>query len=210
MFILELVKLELGPLGTNCYILYDQSYNALIFDPGGDSTKLQDLIEKKHLKPIAILLTHAHFDHIGAVDDIRDRYNIPVYLHESEKEWLMDAQLNGSARFPVTEVSTHPSDKYLTPGKLELASFEVEVRHTPGHSPGGVAFVLHKGKIVIGGDSLFQNGIGRTDLYGGNMEQLINSIREQFLTLDNDYTVYPGHGPETTIKCERENNPFLK
>ncbi|MDL4841552.1 MBL fold metallo-hydrolase [Aquibacillus rhizosphaerae] len=206
---MKLEKIPLGPLGTNCYVVHNDK-QAIIFDPGGESGKLIDLINEKNLKPIAVCLTHAHFDHIGAVDDIKNYYNIEVYVHKNEQEWLTDANLNGSALFMGGGITTSAAEHYLKNGQMTLGSFRFEVRHVPGHSPGGVIFIFHDENFVIGGDSLFHNGIGRTDLPGGNMEQLLKSIKKQMFTLRNDYIVHPGHGKETTIEYEKKNNTFLK
>ena len=205
---LQIHGLSLGQLGTNCYIIYNDK-QAIIIDPGGDSEILCDWVTKKELVPISILLTHAHFDHIGAVEDIRDRYQIPVYLHQAEEDWMGDPTLNSSALFPVQNVICRPADYVIPIGTMEVGSFNFEVRHTPGHSPGGVSFIFADEKIAISGDCLFQNGIGRTDLPGGNQRQLIHSIKEQLLALGEGYKIYPGHGPMTTIENEKKFNPFI-
>lgn len=200
--------LSLGDLGTNGYIIFKNN-KALMIDPGGDAERLIYYLKQNDLQIIAILLTHAHFDHIGALDDVRDKYHAPVYLHDSEANWLADPSLNGSSIFPVSEVRCKPVDYYLQPGNMVIDSFEFNVIHTPGHSPGGISFVFDSEKFVVSGDCLFQNGIGRTDLPGGNQQELMNSIKQKLLQLPEDYTVYPGHGPKTTIKREKQMNPFL-
>lgn len=202
-------KLALGPLGTNCYIVHSNN-EAIIFDPGGDGDKLVNWLDENNMSPVAVLLTHAHFDHIGAVDHIRDYFSIPVYLHKEEADWLEDPSLNGSSLFQDSKIKSRPADYFLHIGKNDIAPFTFEVRYTPGHSPGSVSFVFHEGKMVIGGDALFRGGIGRTDLPGGNTQVLIDSITTELLTLDESYAVYPGHGPETTIGMEVETNPFLQ
>ncbi|WP_308422904.1 MBL fold metallo-hydrolase [Paraliobacillus quinghaiensis] len=205
---LQIQGLSLGQLGTNCYVIYKDN-QAIIIDPGGDSKILCDWLTKKELIPISILLTHAHFDHIGAVEDIRNHYQIPVYLHQAEEDWMEDPTLNGSGLFPVENVVCRPADYIIPIGMMEVGSFSFEVKHTPGHSPGGVSFIFADEKIVVSGDCLFENGIGRTDLPGGNHQQLINSIKEQLLTLGDSYKIYPGHGPMTTIEKEKKFNPFI-
>lgn len=205
---MQIQRMSLGPLGTNCYIIYDQS-KALIVDPGGDADQVIAYLLQETLTPSAILLTHAHFDHIGAVNKLRKHFNINVYLHENEADWLEEPRLNGSYRFVGEEISTSRPDGLLVPGKMQVSSFEFEVVHTPGHSPGSVSFIFHKEQLVFSGDVLFQQGIGRTDLIGGSMEQLEASIRTQLYTLDDKYTVYPGHGPKTSIGQEKRNNPYV-
>ncbi|WP_117169230.1 MBL fold metallo-hydrolase [Paraliobacillus sediminis] len=205
---MQIHGMSLGQLGTNCYVIYKER-EAIIIDPGGDSDILREWLRKKELAPSAILLTHAHFDHIGAVESIRGFYQIPIYLHEAEEDWMGEPQLNGSALFPVDNVSCQPADNLITTGKMKIGDFSFDVIHTPGHSPGGVSFIFSEDKILISGDCLFQNGIGRTDLPGGNSKQLIQSIKEKLFTLDGQFTVYPGHGPITTIEEERMHNPFI-
>ncbi|WP_112181305.1 MULTISPECIES: MBL fold metallo-hydrolase [Paraliobacillus] len=205
---MQIHGISLGQLGTNCYVIYKDT-EAIIIDPGGDSDVLLAWLQKKELIPSAILLTHAHFDHIGAVESIRDYYEIPVYVHQAEEKWLHDPELNGSALFPVENVICRPANKFIGIGEMRLGAFSFEVIHTPGHSPGGVSFIFSEEKILISGDCLFQSGIGRTDLPGGNSRQLIQSIKEKLLTLDGQFTVYPGHGPITTIEEERMHNPFI-
>lgn len=200
---------SLGQLGTNCYIVWE-SNKALIIDPGAEPSVVKDWLEEHNIQPLAILLTHAHFDHIGGVDTLRDYYHIPVYLHENEQEWLGNPRLNGSALFPVEDIVARASDEFLTAGKMKLDLFQFEIRYTPGHSPGGVSFIFPKEKLVVSGDCLFAGGIGRTDLPGGNQTQLLTSIKNELYTLGNSYKVYPGHGPTTTIENEKKNNPFVK
>ncbi|WP_176555819.1 MBL fold metallo-hydrolase [Virgibacillus ndiopensis] len=201
--------MSVGPIGTNCYIVYDEK-NAVVIDPGGDAEIIMSFLEHEHIKPQAILLTHAHFDHIGAVDTLRNHFNINVYLHENEMDWLSDSELNGSKLFMGQPFVTKKAEHVLKPGKLCISTFIFEVVHTPGHSPGSVSFILHDESSIIGGDVLFLHGIGRTDLPGGDMRQLAASIRNEFYRLDDNYVVYPGHGAETTIGEEKRNNPFVK
>lgn len=200
--------MSLGDLGTNCYILYD-SKNALIIDPGGEAEKIIDWLTKTNIEPQAILLTHAHFDHIGGVDMLRSHYNIDVYLHSEEADWLGDPNLNRSTGFMRKEVRTSPPEHLLEEGPMRLSSFEFDVIHTPGHSPGSVSFVFRDQGFVISGDVLFQRGIGRTDLPGGDLKQLVHSIRNRLYLLDDTFIAYPGHGPATKIGVEKQLNPFV-
>lgn len=201
-------SMSLGELGTNCYIVYDK-HNALIVDPGGEPEKVIEFLKNQAVEPQAILLTHAHFDHIGGVDALRKHFNIKVYLHENEADWLAEPRLNRSTAFTRKEVRTESPDYFLKPGKMKLSTFEFDVIHTPGHSPGSVSFVFTDERFVISGDVLFQQGIGRTDLPGGSMEQLEKSIRQSLYLLDDSFIVYPGHGSDTTIGAEKTNNPFV-
>lgn len=203
-------QLPLGPLQTNCYIFSNEEKECLVIDPGGDANKLNSILEKQHLKPIAILLTHAHFDHIGAVDDIRNKWKIPVYLHKNEKDWLTDPSLNGSQFFMAGAVKVSEADELIkSEGILTIGSFSLEIYETPGHSPGSVSYYSAEAGLVFSGDALFAGSIGRTDLPGGNHDQLLKSIHDKLLTLPEDTHVLSGHGPETTIELEMERNPFL-
>jgi hydroxyacylglutathione hydrolase len=201
--------LALGALATNAYVLkHSESGKAVVIDPGTDAEALIRRLEGVEVE--AILLTHAHFDHIGGVDRLRKLKRCPVYLHDLEAAWLADPKKNGSARWPdVTEpIITDPAEYALEDGQtLELLGERIRVLHTPGHSPGSVGFLL--GHSLFGGDVLFRQGIGRTDLYGGSENDLIDSIRNKLYELDDAVTVYPGHGPRTTIGYEKENNPYV-
>lgn len=201
--------MSLGPLGTNCYLIYNDK-DAIVIDPGGDAETIVDFFKDKPCVPKAILLTHAHFDHIGAVDQIRHTYNIEVYLHGNESDWLADPQKNGSSLFIPNPISMKQAEHELREGQMQIESFVFDVLLTPGHSPGSVCFVFKESGIIFGGDVLFRRGIGRTDLPGGNMNQLMESIRNQLYTLEDHMVVYPGHGPETSIGEEKEVNPFIK
>ncbi|MFB6465823.1 MBL fold metallo-hydrolase [Cytobacillus sp. Hz8] len=208
---MEYIQIPLGPIQTNCYIVKNENQSCLIFDPGAEGNKLIQFLKNEGLNPVAILLTHAHFDHIGAVDDIRDYFQIPVYLHENEADWLGNPDLNGS-NFLTHDllIKIKPAD-YLLKGEKELkiGDFSFFSYETPGHSPGSLSYYFQDSRYVISGDALFQGSIGRTDLVGGNHDQLIESIHAKLLTLAEDTIVLPGHGPSTTIGMEMDSNPFL-
>jgi len=203
--------LPLGPLQTNCYILSRKDGSCLIIDPGEEPNKIIQYISSKKLNPKAILLTHAHFDHIGAVDPIREKYSIPVYIHKKEESWLSDPALNGSQFFLHGEkIKARQADHVITAEKrMEIEGFSFEVFETPGHSPGSISFFFKEDGIAVSGDALFQSSIGRTDLPGGSHEVLLKSIHEKLLVLPEDTLVLPGHGPATTIGQEMDSNPFL-
>ncbi|TQR19672.1 MBL fold metallo-hydrolase [Psychrobacillus vulpis] len=201
----------LGYIQTNCYVVSNASKQCLIFDPGGEGDKLIHELNRLNLKPIAILLTHAHFDHIGAVDHVRDVYNIPVYIHSAEKKWLMDPTKNGSGKYAeIPSISCKEADIILSnESELVVGDFSLQVFHTPGHSPGSITYYFSEDAFAIVGDTLFQNSIGRTDLLGGNNGELLKSIHTKLLTLPGATVLYPGHGPATTPEDEMETNPFL-
>lgn len=208
---LKIHTYPLGPVQTNCYIIEHENKTCLIVDPGEEGQRLIDELTRLHLQPIAILLTHAHFDHIGAVDILRDHYHIPLYVHENEQDWLEDPTLNGSAKYvQLPDVSNRkPEHTIHQEGPMQLGSFTFDVRHTPGHSPGSISFVFENEEFAIVGDTLFREGIGRTDLVGGDTALLLQSIHSKLLSLDDDVTIFPGHGPATTPAQEKEMNPFL-
>ncbi|MCQ6278090.1 MBL fold metallo-hydrolase [Bacillus sp. EB600] len=204
-------QIPLGIMQTNCYIVENSEGDCLIFDPGSEGEKLISWLNERKLKPVAIMLTHAHFDHIGAVDVVRDFFNIPVYVHEKEKNWLSDPWLNGSDQFRIPHpVHAKPADCLLTKEeKMRFGPFEFMIYETPGHSPGSVSYYFEAAEFVVAGDALFRGSIGRTDLREGNHSQLLKSIHDKLLTLPEETTVLPGHGPATTIADEMDGNPFL-
>ncbi|MGN7300735.1 MBL fold metallo-hydrolase [Ferdinandcohnia sp. SAFN-114] len=204
-------RIPLGPLQTNAYILTNSNKKCLIFDPGGDGQRLNTILRQQGLTPVAVLLTHAHFDHIGAIDDVKANWDVPVYIHEKEKNWLKDPALNGSAYFiPGQEILSKAEPTILPKeGSIEISDFHLELYYTPGHSPGSVSYYYQELGVVFSGDALFQGSIGRTDLPGGSHEQLLSSIHKKLLTLPEETIVLSGHGPETTIEAEMDSNPFL-
>lgn len=204
-------QIPLGVLQTNCYIVENPDKSCLIFDPGSEGKKLIKWLTKRELKPIAILLTHAHFDHIGAVDEVRDYYQIPVYIHIEEEDWLPDPTLNGSKFFMMQELIKVKKADYIINNEetMKIGNFEFSVFETPGHSPGSVSYYFEQNGFVVSGDALFKSSIGRTDLPGGNHKQLIKSIHEKLLFLPEETEVLCGHGPITTIGEEMDSNPFL-
>lgn len=203
-------QIPLGDLQTNCYLLYNDSKQCIVIDPGANGKGLIEYMEQEGLKPLAICLTHAHFDHIGAVEDVRRHWDIPVYIHEKEKDWLLDPSLNGSARHPMAPIEGEPADHHFQEeGSLEIGPFNIEILETPGHSPGSVSYYIKEIQTVFSGDALFNGGIGRTDLLGGDHETLIDSIHNKLLSLPDHTIVLPGHGFSTTVENERTSNPYL-
>ena len=201
-------QLPLGSYAANCYILKNEENQCIINDPGDEGRKLVQFIKNEKLQPLAILLTHAHSDHIGAADDVRDAFHIPAYVHKNEEEWLYTPSLNGSdMEEPFVQ---RKAEKIITEeSTITIGDFTFEVLETPGHSPGSVSFYLRDEGYVFSGDVLFKRGIGRTDFVGGNMIDLRKSIQDKLLTLPVDTVVFPGHGPLTSIKDEMNNNPFI-
>ncbi|WP_047984138.1 MBL fold metallo-hydrolase [Ornithinibacillus californiensis] len=205
---MNIKQFSLGPLGTNCYIIYKEN-KAIIIDPGGEANKVIQWLSLEKIEPIAILLTHAHFDHIGAVDELRHHYHIKVYMHREEASWLMDPSLNRSTFFIGAETKTDAPDYLLETGGFSLGPFDFEVIYTPGHSPGSISFLVKEEHIIFSGDVLFYRGIGRTDLPGGDYAIITDSIQNKLYKLEDETVVYPGHGPKTVIGEEKLHNPFV-
>ncbi|GAE36303.1 hydroxyacylglutathione hydrolase [Halalkalibacter akibai JCM 9157] len=192
-------QLPLGPLQTNAYVLENDKKEAIIIDPGSEGPALVNWLQEQALHPLAILLTHAHFDHIGAVDDVRSKFNCPVYIHSKEQDWLTDGDKNGSSRFLGTDaITAQPAEHIIKKeGALIVGSFHFTVFETPGHSPGSVSYYIEEHSIVFSGDALFAQSIGRTDLPGGHHDQLLESIHEKLMTLPEETIVACGHGSPT-------------
>lgn len=207
---LSIRSFNLGQLQTNAYLLQgDDPQRAVIIDPGMNPGPLLKAIEPLAIE--AILLTHAHFDHIGGVEEIRNAKGCPVYLHPLEQDWLTTPKLNGSLMWPEVSppISTAPAEYDLAEGQqLDLIGHTFKVLHTPGHSPGSVSFLC--GKDLFSGDVLFRQGVGRTDLPGGRERDLYDSIQNKLFVLGDDVTVYSGHGPKTSIGYEKANNPYIR
>ncbi|WP_193726680.1 MBL fold metallo-hydrolase [Paenibacillus guangzhouensis] len=206
---LKIESFQLGPLETNCYLVINAETNkAFVIDPGMNPGPLLRRIQDMEIE--AIVLTHAHFDHMGGVDEVRKLKKCPVYIHDLEADWLTDPKLNGSLRWSqVTEpLSTDPAEYALEDRQsLELIGHTFQVMHTPGHSPGSVS-LLHENDLFAG-DVLFRMSVGRTDLPGGRQNDLLDSIHQKLFKLDDAVKVYSGHGPRTTIGFERANNPYV-
>ncbi len=197
-----------GPLETNCYLAYcDETLECGVIDPGAEAERIFPAILECGLKPAVILNTHGHVDHIGANRDLKQKFNIPLWIHELDGPLLGKVQEFELSLFLGAKESP-PADRLLKDGEaVAFGRCRLEVIHTPGHTPGSVGFFGEN--ILFSGDTLFNGGVGRTDLPGGSTRALEVSIRERILTLPSGTIVLPGHGPWTTIGEERESNPFL-
>ncbi len=204
-----LETLTVGPLGVNCYLVGDdETRETLVIDPGGDAREILDTLRHGRLTPIAIVATHAHFDHLLALEEVRAETRAPFLLHADEAETLAHAAM-GARLFGFAFAPPAPADRLLREGDaVNAGALAFQVLHTPGHSPGGMC--LWRDNHVFVGDTLFQGGIGRVDLPGGDYATLMRSIRDKLLTLPDATIVHPGHGAATTIGEERQLNPFLR
>ena len=199
-----LKKFVVGALETNCYVFADEETgDAAVIDPGGDSAKIKNFIKKNNLKLKYVINTHGHGDHIGGNSD----FGADVLVHKLDKDFLRDPHLNLSASFGA-EINSPQAARLLNDGdKVTIGRLSLEVMHTPGHTPGGIC--LKCGNLIFSGDTLFFEGVGRTDIPNASWEILLGSIKNKLMALPDACKVYPGHGPQTTIGHERQHNPFL-
>ncbi len=206
---LHILQLPLGPIQTNCYLVADSvSGDAVVIDPGADAPLVLQALAERQWHCRHVLLTHAHFDHIGAVADLVEATGAPLALHPDDLPLLR--RKGGGQAFGVELRASPEPDVLLEAGQTLLAgSLRFEVLFVPGHTPGHVAFYHAGGPAVFSGDVLFQQGIGRTDLDGGDYDLLMRSLRDVLLQLPDDTVVCAGHGPTTTIGAEKRENPFL-
>ena len=205
-----LKTLAVGMYGTNCYIVGSESTRlGMIIDPGADPKNILNVVDKLGLSIVWIVITHSHFDHIGALKPVKDATGAKLAIHEAEGKGVgqaiaqaLGSVLSGSINKPAK------SDRLLKNGDvIDIGDLKFTVLHTPGHSHGGISLVGHG--VVFSGDTLFNFGVGRTDFPGCSHAQLMDSIRNKLMALPDDTIVYPGHGPDTTIGAERRMNPFL-
>lgn len=197
--------LKVGPMAANCYIItHVPTKDACLIDPGGEPERIKSFLKKNGMNPKFIINTHGHGDHIIG----NGYFGIPIYIHRLEKDFLTNPDLNLSGAFGLS-LKTPKASKLLEDGeKIYLNDLELEILHTPGHTPGGISIKLDG--VVFTGDTLFAGSVGRTDLPDGDEKALLGSIRKKLFALNNDTVVYPGHGQESTIGIEKESNPFLK
>jgi hydroxyacylglutathione hydrolase len=203
--------LTVGPFAANCYIVGSSSgKEGMIIDPGGDAEIIMSTVQQAELSISIIVITHAHMDHVGALREVQQKTNAQFAIHEAEKGFVFSTPMRMLTSLGVSPVKSPPRpDRLLKDGDLiDLGDLHFEVLYTPGHSSGGICLSGHG--VVFSGDTLFKLGIGRTDFPGMSHERLMKSIREKLMVLPDETTVYPGHGPATTIGDERRGNPFLQ
>jgi len=207
---MKVEMLVVGPFEENSYLYWDEKTGkGVILDPGAQADKIIATVEECGFEPVAILLTHGHGDHIGALAEVQKNWNLPVYIGHGEEGLLADPKLNGSAMFEYPIIAPKPDFLVEDENLYRFNSIELRVLSTPGHTVAGVCYLDERQGILFCGDTLFQGSIGRTDLAGGSYDTLINSIQKKILRLPDNIVCLPGHGPGTTVGAERTGNPFL-
>ena len=194
---IQILAAPVGSLQTNCYIVWgDDSDQCLVIDPGDDPEQILAMVRARERSVAAILLTHGHFDHVGGVKAIQEVSGCKVYLHKADLD--LPSQL--------TAVSIPATDYYAEGERLQIAGVEIQILHTPGHTPGSVCLVCED--VIFSGDTLFAGTCGRTDFPGGSYTQILQSLK-RLAALEGNYRVLPGHAEQTSLEAERKNNPFM-
>jgi len=199
-----------GEMGVNCYLLADsQTKEGVVIDPGAESERILAAIKRNGIRVVAVLNTHGHFDHIGGNRTLTETTGAPLLINKEDEPLLSRAATTARMYGLSADDSPAPSSFLADSDLMNFGGHRIKVIHIPGHSPGGSCFYLERDGILISGDSLFAESIGRTDLPGGSQAQLVGAIRAKLLTLPEAVKVYPGHGPATTIGHEKKHNPYL-
>jgi hydroxyacylglutathione hydrolase len=208
MGMLKLETFPVGPLGCNCSLLWDpDKRTGIVVDPGGEAQRIRDRVGQLGFKVMALLHTHAHFDHVGGTKALQDHWQVPAFLHEGDA-FLIETLDQQTSLFGMPKIPT-PEMRALEAGDAHQGLI---TRHTPGHTPGSCCFCgeFEQGQLVLAGDTLFRGGIGRTDLWGGDFDAIEESIQRELYSLPETTLVIPGHGPATTIGHEAHTNPFVR
>lgn len=207
--------LTFNPFQENTYVVYDQTGECIIFDPGCNNSQEEDqlvqFIESKNLKPVRLINTHCHIDHVFGNAFVAEKYQLPLEIHEGELAVLKSVPMVAQMyNIPMPSPSPEPG-RFIAEGeRIKFGNTSLLSLFTPGHSPASLSFYCKEDQFLIAGDVLFQGSIGRTDLPGGDFKLLIKNIREKFFILPDAVKVYPGHGPSTTLGFEKKNNPFFE
>ncbi|MCC8167939.1 MAG: MBL fold metallo-hydrolase [Clostridiales bacterium] len=206
---LEIKQYVVGSVQTNCYFAINKdTKEMLVIDPGASAKQLIRRIRENGLTPVAVLLTHGHFDHATGAREVAEAFGIKIYAHEAERETLQDSRLNAS--WMVGESLTFGADEFLRDEQeIDLAGFHIRVLHTPGHTVGGCCYYFPYEDVVFSGDTLFCESVGRTDFPMGSMADLVRGVKQKLMVLPERTAVYPGHNEATTIEHERMYNPYL-
>ena len=197
---MNVITMSVGMLGANCYLLCSDQNNCAVIDPGAEPQRIAEKIESEGLSPKMILLTHAHFDHIGGASWLKDRYGVPVWLHKADWELALDPNKNLSSMLGSRQFVLQPDRALVGGEQVPLDELMIGVIETPGHTPGGVSLLVNG--VLFSGDTLFDGGYGRTDFWGGDWNALAASLKK-LLELPGEYRVLPGHGGQTTIADQR-------
>lgn len=206
---MKIIRMAAGIYAANCYIIYStNTLDGVIVDPGGDVDDIFNILDENKIKITSIILTHGHGDHIGGLIDLNKRLKVDIMIHQDDREMLVNKNINLSSIMPMESVEVEPN-RFLKDGdKIGFGDREILVIHTPGHTKGGICLKIEDN--ILTGDTLFAGSIGRTDLYGGDFNSIINSIKEKIIIYPDDTNIFPGHGAPTTIGMEKIQNPYLK
>lgn len=202
-------QIPIGPYESNCYLIWDEDLKGIVIDPGADAEIILQAIDEEGLEIIGYPFTHGHYDHICAADQVMARHPAPACMHPADLKWAF-SDINQAPPFYLQPATPPVVSPGLEEGsEMNYGGLRFKCLHTPGHSPGCVCFYFEKEKILIAGDTLFQGSIGRTDLPGGDMNEMTNSLR-RLHQLPDDLQVYCGHGPATLLGHEKQTNPFMR
>lgn len=206
---MKVITIPAGIYAANCYLVYSEDEKkALVIDPGGDGELIMKKAEDLDLSIEYIILTHGHADHIGGVGELKTLSHAPVGIHKADEAMLKNGDVNLSSQMAMGRVELAP-DLILEDGdELKFGSLLAKIIHTPGHTPGGISIKIEDS--IFTGDTLFAGSIGRTDFPGGSYEEIIASIKEKIIIYPETTIIYPGHGPASNIKIEKDTNPFLR
>lgn len=202
---LKITKLSLGQMAANCYII-ENGNHSIVVDPGAEGQKIIQYLESKELKVSNVLLTHGHFDHIGAIDLLKQKYHCHIYIHESDHDMVYNDQINLSAYYQPLMIST---DVHRVKDHLNIDDFNITFMNLPGHTKGSCFIIFDDYNVAFSGDVLFKNSIGRYDFPTSSLEDTKSTLKKIY-QMDTDYRIYPGHGEDTTLFTEKRNNPFFK
>ena len=200
---------SLGSMQTNCYFLIpDNSNKCIIVDPAADFERIEEKLKLRNLTPETVIITHGHFDHIMALSELRDKYDVEVLIHELDNELIIDPNKSLMKFYTGNAVGEKSADRLLHDGDIiEFHGTKIEVMHTPGHTPGSCCFIFER--TMICGDTIFRGNIGRYDFFGGDYESMMRSV-ERIKNLSGDYKILPGHGASSKLSYERENNIYMR
>ncbi len=204
---MKIERFVVGINETNTYIIYDSTtLEAIVIDPGDEEKVLIKYIDKNNLKPIGIILTHYHHDHIGAADEVKKKYDSPIYAHKKEVEGLKNPEYNRSMINRRKNISVIPDEVFSEGAIISVGKVHLEVIHTPGHTPGGICLKVKDSNIIFTGDTIFSDDLGRTDLEGGSEEMLKKTITNKVSKWKDDIIIYPGHGENALMKDVKNRN----